>query len=362
LEKQVTSLTPFERLSLMNQLSILKHLDPENAEHYNDHWEILHSGYTIRYGEIFQDVYEEMPLAECEYVYEVLNMHRTLINSFNGLEDKQGLTADDVRFRGFDGNNETKNWAFAEYLQKKGLWKETLVGGMNSHSMMTMDRYPQMLERYEPIKQKILDSHLGNWQLTAPADQDNHRKRGIMKRTAHLFVMLALICTGSAQHVEPWSATRELRMKEASRLHGQLSAMDKQVPYLSPAEQKWLDGELNSANGKFTDRYVRATESQEYAISTAKSSFALVLIPLNSLRSLKLACKDEVLMWTEVASRLPDGQLWQSVDSLVKRKMISRKSAEDFGNSFLAANATLRTQAILDGVVIPYLKDELNCQ
>jgi hypothetical protein len=150
-------------------------------------------------------------------------------------------------------------------------------------------------------------------------------------------------------------------MKEASRLHDKLSAMDKQVPYLSPAEQKWLDGELNSGNGKITDRYIRATDSQEYDISTAKSGFASVIISLNNLSSLKLACKDEVLQWTEVASRLPDNQLWQSVDSLVKRKIISKKSAEDFGGSFLAANATLRSQAILNGVVVPYLKGTLNC-
>ena len=151
-------------------------------------------------------------------------------------------------------------------------------------------------------------------------------------------------------------------MKEASRLHDELSAMDKQVPYLSPAEQKWLDGELNSGNGKITDRSIRATDSQEYDISIAKSGFASIIMPLNNLRSLKLACKDEVLMWTEVASRLPDAPLWSSVDSLVQRKIVSKKSAEDFGNSFLAANAALRSQAILDGVVIPYLRGDLNCQ
>ena len=183
-----------------------------------------------------------------------------------------------------------------------------------------------------------------------------------MKRTANLLVLLVFFSTGSAQHVERWSATRELRMKEASRLHDKLSAMDKQVPYLSPAEQKWLDGELNSGNGIVTERYVRATESQEYDISKTKSGFAVLIVPLNNLSSLKLACKDEVVQWAEVASRLQDSQLWFSVDSLVKRKIISGKSAEDFGNSFLAANATLRSQAILDGVVIPYLRGELNCQ
>jgi uncharacterized protein YfbU (UPF0304 family) len=103
LEKQI-ALTPFERLSLMNQLLILKRLDPDNAKDYDDQITILHSGYTIRYGEVFQPVFEEMPIEECEYVYDVLDMHRILITSFESLTDKQGLTADDVRFRGFDGN------------------------------------------------------------------------------------------------------------------------------------------------------------------------------------------------------------------------------------------------------------------
>ena len=167
MEKQVTTLTPFERLSLMNQFSMLKAVDPENESHYDDQIEILRSGYTIMYGEVFKYVYEEMEEDECRYVFDVLDMHRILINSFEALKDKQGLTADDVVFEGFDGNNETKRYAFAEYLRKAGRWKETLVGDLNSHSIMTMHRYPKMLERYEPIKKQILDSHMGKWQLTA---------------------------------------------------------------------------------------------------------------------------------------------------------------------------------------------------
>lgn len=167
MEQPVTSLTPFERLSLMNQLAIMKKLDPENAEDYENQIRILHSGYSVLYEEVFHNVYEEMPLEECEYVFDVLDMHRTLINSFEALKDKQGLAADDVRFQGFDGNNETKRWAFAEYLQKTGRWKETLVGGLNSHSMTTMHRYPEMLKRFEPIKQEIINSHSANWKLTA---------------------------------------------------------------------------------------------------------------------------------------------------------------------------------------------------
>jgi len=178
-----------------------------------------------------------------------------------------------------------------------------------------------------------------------------------LKITRIVVLLLILLSPAMAQHTEPWSATRELRKKEASRLLNLLSAMDNQVPVLSPAEQQWLDSEISSGNGRFTDRVMRAMDSQEYEISTAKSHFALILPDLELLSEPHtVSCKDEVLLWAKVATRLPDGELWRAVDSLVKRKIISKKSAEDFGHSFLAGNALLRSQAMLDGIVIPYLQ------
>jgi hypothetical protein len=182
-----------------------------------------------------------------------------------------------------------------------------------------------------------------------------------MKITRFL-VLLILVLPARAQYIEPWCANRDLRKNEASKLLTQLSAMDKQVPVLSPAEQQWLDGEINSGNGKFTPRVLRAMDSREYDVSTAKSRFALLLPDLQLLSQLKTAsCKDEVLLWTKVASKLPNGDLWQSVESLVKRKIISKQSADEFGHSFLAGNATLRAQSILNGVVIPYLQGTMTC-
>jgi len=183
-----------------------------------------------------------------------------------------------------------------------------------------------------------------------------------MKRTAYLFLLLILFSQVSAQRVEPWTATRELRKKEAGRLNTLLIAMDLQVPELSPAEKQWLDGELSSGNRKITQKYINTTDSQEYAIDTVKSDFELIIGDLNVLNTPPLACKYEVMLWADVASKLPDPALWQSVDHLVERKIISKQSVKDFGNSFPAANATLRSQAILNGVVVPYLKGTLNCE
>jgi hypothetical protein len=178
----------------------------------------------------------------------------------------------------------------------------------------------------------------------------------------YVLVLMILVQSMIAQYIEPWCATRELRKAQASKLLAQLSEMDKQVPVLSPAEQKWLDGEINSGNGRVTQRVMNAMDSREYGISTAKMHFALLLPDLRLLSQLRtLNCKDEVLLWAKVAGRLPDPEFWQAVESLVQRKIISKQSADEFGNSFLAPNATLRSQAIVNGVVVPYLEGTLTC-
>jgi uncharacterized protein YfbU (UPF0304 family) len=162
----ITTLSKVERLMLANQLRILEKLDSENADAYKKDRDIIVHGYTIEYEDVFTDIYDEMSVEECRYVYDVLDLYRVLISSYDKLKDKQGLTLDDVKFLGFDGNNESKRWAFAEHLKKEGRWTETLTGGLNSHSMSTMSLYPKMLKRFEPIRQQILDSH-SDWTITA---------------------------------------------------------------------------------------------------------------------------------------------------------------------------------------------------
>ena len=163
----LTTLTPAERLQLINQFRILEKLYPEDAEHYAESRGIIAHGYTIQYEEVFNEVYEEMDIEECQYVFDVLDLYRTLTRSFDALTDKKGLTSENVRFQGFDGNNESRRHAFAEHLRKQGKWTETLTGRLNSHSKITMSLYPRMLAKFEPIQEQILASHTGNWELTA---------------------------------------------------------------------------------------------------------------------------------------------------------------------------------------------------
>lgn len=170
-----------------------------------------------------------------------------------------------------------------------------------------------------------------------------------------VLVLLILVPSALAQYIEPWSANRELRKDEASKLLRQLSEMDKQVPVCLQQSNNGSTARLTQATDGLPEG-LRAMDSREYDVSTAKSHFAILLPDLQLLSQLKaVSCKDEVLLWAKVASRLPDGELWRAVESLVKRKRISNGSADEFGHSFLAGNATLRSQAILNGIVIPYL-------
>ena len=167
MDTSVTTLTPAERLQLVNQFEILEKLYPELAEDYAAKREIVERGYTIQYDDVFGGIFNEMPLAECEYVYGVLGMFRVLINSFNALKGKKRLTLDDVKFGGFDGNNESKRHAFVEHLRKEGRWTETLVGNLNSHSISTMSLYPEMLAKFDRIAEGLNKTQVGGWDLTA---------------------------------------------------------------------------------------------------------------------------------------------------------------------------------------------------
>jgi uncharacterized protein YfbU (UPF0304 family) len=164
----VTTLTPLERLTLANQFRMLEKLDLENADEYKKNRDIIVNGYTIQYDEVLTEIDDEMSVEECRYVYDVLNMYRALIRSYEDLKDKKDLTSDNVKFRGFDANEESKQWAFTKHLQEEGMWEETLKGvDVNNHGSISKSRYPKMLKRFEPIWEQLLASHSGNFDLTA---------------------------------------------------------------------------------------------------------------------------------------------------------------------------------------------------
>jgi uncharacterized protein YfbU (UPF0304 family) len=110
------NLSDSERLLLSNRYAILEKLDSHNADHYAKLRKILQDGYTILYGEVFRDLSGPISSEECHYVFDVLDMYRTLPTSYEHLSDKSGVDVDDLRFRGFDGNNESNELSLAKHL------------------------------------------------------------------------------------------------------------------------------------------------------------------------------------------------------------------------------------------------------
>jgi uncharacterized protein len=151
-------LTKIERLMLSNQLKILEKLYPEEASSYSEQRTAIENGYSLHYPWLMEHLYEEMTVQECSDVIDILDMFSALKRGFDSLNDKAGIEENSVRFRGFDGNNETKQMAYARYfVVDLDRFQELRYGDkysdFNSHSP-SLVRYLSMLEIWKGFPNK----------------------------------------------------------------------------------------------------------------------------------------------------------------------------------------------------------------
>ena len=147
-----------DRLILVNQCRILEALYPEEADYYQNHREALESGYQLHYSWAAEGIdKEEMSEAECRKVLDVLGMYRAMTFSYRELEGAD-IEESEIRFRGYDGNYETKQFAYTNYfVVKLGRFKELTQGleypDFNSHSEM-IQTYERMLSVWNQFPDK----------------------------------------------------------------------------------------------------------------------------------------------------------------------------------------------------------------
>src|SRR5260221_13206589 len=113
-------LTRIERLLLYNQFTILQKLatDEDDVENYKDLCAVLQHGYELEYNKLFSSIWGEgISHEDCRFVMDVLDMFRVLQATHKTLADKSGIDPEDLRFSGFDGNNETDLMSYTEYLR-----------------------------------------------------------------------------------------------------------------------------------------------------------------------------------------------------------------------------------------------------
>lgn len=134
------------------------------------------------------------------------------------------------------------------------------------------------------------------------------------------------------------------------------------MPTLSPAEERWLkteiDDEIANARNRYTKRVLAAMDSREYQVRVAKSRLREMVAVLNALTAQKAPIpREEVRLWTELASQFMDKEFWQAVDGLVRLKIVDAKI--NGVDSLYFENHVLWAKGLLDGFVRPYLQGTL---
>ena len=162
-------LTKKERLIISNQLRILEALYPEEAEILLQHRTALERGYALHYDWLVTGISDEMSHEDCTEILDILGMFRALNDCFRDLEDKDkvGIDEQQIRFGGFDGNNEAEQLSYVRYfIFDLGRFDELREHVVNSHMRM-LPRYQSMLSVYQeqkspyPLSKELMIKILG---------------------------------------------------------------------------------------------------------------------------------------------------------------------------------------------------------
>ena len=154
----------------------------------------------------------------------------------------------------------------------------------------------------------------------------------------------------------------EARRSLAAKLASSFVELDRQIPPLSPSQERWLQTEykdqIAAAGGKYTERALTATRSLEYQISLVKPRNAEIIGALTQLSSRQPRDKNqEVALWTAISGWFVDAQYWYAVRTLVDSGRVRNKIGHV--ESLYFENYTLDAQGILNKIVIPHLLGQL---
>ncbi len=151
-------LSKLERLLLINQYTILQHL--EETDEYDDVITVLRDGYEIHYDTAVDHISPGVSMADCEFVLEVLQMYRAIEDYKRDAKDPEVENSPFSHFAGFDGNNEGSLLSFVRFeIGKDNNWDEQkpykkLTDGFNSHMSMRQT-YERMLAAWKGLGEPL---------------------------------------------------------------------------------------------------------------------------------------------------------------------------------------------------------------
>ena len=153
------NLSKEQRLILINQYEILKHLNPNDTEYYDEYIATLKIGATYKYS-MFEEIVEDEKSEEFqEFVWSVLDMFSYMKSAYRNLSDeyKQKISLEKILYQGFDGNEEGSYYSYANYIFKDmGLYTDIYKeckNCLNAHRNMVW-RYSNMLKKLNECNDK----------------------------------------------------------------------------------------------------------------------------------------------------------------------------------------------------------------
>jgi hypothetical protein len=185
-------------------------------------------------------------------------------------------------------------------------------------------------------------------------------------RAIQLLVFAAMVVSvpqPSAAQSSFWQGPlpdRSTRASKAAEWFAGFSALEKEVPTLSPSEKDWLSREYDAqiAGGTYTTRALAAAGSREYNIRLVRERLDEVLPILKRLASRDpMGLGVEVGLWAELTGQFVDSSFWQAVEDLVSRKITSPKI--NGIEQLYFENHAGWARGVLSRIVVPHLSGRL---
>jgi len=153
-------LTDVERQILINQNLILSEFNSDEKENYIWNADVLYHGYEGLYDDVVS-VETSVNSSVSDIVLDILNLYDDLLVSYQHLskDEKEEYSIDNIKFDGFDRNEETDEYYFCEFiLKKKNNFPDLKLDEdfqLNSH-MPRLRMYINQLNFVEKIDNKKL--------------------------------------------------------------------------------------------------------------------------------------------------------------------------------------------------------------
>ena len=134
-----------KRYELINQLLILEKLYPEEADYYAKNRKALEYGFALHYSWLTENLSEGLTAEECKEVLDIMDMYRSITFSWSRLHPDEE-TPNNIKFKGFDGNNESSLRSYVQYfIMDLERFDELKYG----QSFPSFNSHTRMLERYQ---------------------------------------------------------------------------------------------------------------------------------------------------------------------------------------------------------------------